>query len=178
MSDQRLSKQTGNTRKSTTATRSRAVTEDRKNSDASRLEEFRNMNAQAMLPTLPKIPGYHVCYLTSDNSRDSLQARFRIGYEPIPIEEAPGFEYAVGKSGSLAGYIVINEMVACKIDEDRYQMYMLEAHHYAPGREEEKLTSQADAIAADLKRKGASLSEGDGLEAMRNLDSIVEPIFM
>jgi hypothetical protein len=177
MSDQRLSKQTANTRKSTAA-RSRTVTEDRKSADAVRLEEFRNMNAQAMLPTLPEIPGYHVCYLTSNNSRDSLQARFRIGYEPITVEEAPGFENAVGKAGSgLDGMIHINEMVACKIEEDRYQMYMLEAHHYAPGREEEKLTSQADAIAADLKRKGASLSEGDGLEAMRNLDSIAEPIF-
>lgn len=177
MSDSRLSKQTVNTRKSTAA-RSRAVIDDRMSADAVRLEEFRNMNAQAMLPTLPVIPGYHCCYLTSDNTRDSLQARFRIGYEPIKIEEAPGFEHAVGKAGSnLDGMIHINEMVACKIAEDRYQQYMLENHHYAPGREEERLTSQADAIAEDLKRKGASLSEGDGLDALRNLDSVAEPIF-
>lgn len=177
MSDQRLSKQTANTRKST-ASRSRAATEDRQSADAIRLEEFRNMNAQAMLPTLPNIPGYHCCYLTSDNTRDSLQARFRIGYEPITIEEAPGFEHAIGKAGSnLDGMIHVNEMVACKIEEDRYQQYMLEAHHYAPGREEERLTSQADAIAEDLKRKGARLDEGDGLEAMRNLDSVAEPVF-
>ena len=96
MTDARLSKQTVSRRPSR-ASQNRQVTQNRNSTDADRLELFRMAHAQAALPDLPPIPGFHVCWLTSTNSKDSLAFRRRLGYEPIKPEELVGFgEFAVG----------------------------------------------------------------------------------
>ena len=118
--DQRLSKQTVNRRPSRAA-QSRAVTEDREQTDADRLALFRQAHAEAALPNLPTIPGYHSVWLTSNNSKDTLQARHRLGYEPMRPDEHPGFgEFAVGQGGVTDGLIHVNEMVAYKLPIDLY----------------------------------------------------------
>src|SRR5580693_4153540 len=98
MQDQRLSKQTVNTRKSKAA-QNRTVTEDREQTDADRLEIFRASHAQAALPDIPPIPGFHVVWLASNNPRDSLQMRHRMGYVPMTNEDVKGFEFTADKGG-------------------------------------------------------------------------------
>lgn len=176
MSDERLSKQTVNTRKSR-ASQNRQVTEDRTTTDAERLEMFRAAHAQAALPDIPPIPGYHVVWLASNNSKDSLQMRHRQGYTPVVAEDVKGFEFVADKGGATDGLIRINEMVAYKLPMSLYNLYMRENHHYAPAREETKLTDAADAARQVLERKGSKVDTGDGVEALRVLEQVPVPDF-
>ncbi len=119
----------------------REVTGDRKMSDEERLAEFRKSFYNSVLPDLPVIPGFHTCWLTTTNPRDSLAARARLGYEPIRSEEVPGWEFVTLKTGDYAGCIGVNEMIAAKVPLELYEAYMYEAHHVQPLQEEQKLST-------------------------------------
>ena len=177
MQDQRLSKQTVNTRKSKAA-QNRTVTEDREQTDADRLEIFRASHAQAALPDIPPIPGFHVVWLASNNPRDSLQMRHRMGYVPMTNEDVKGFEFTADKGGVLDGLIRVNEMVAYKLPQSLYQLYMRENHHYKPALEQTKLTDTATSLKKQAQSRGADVDEGDGVEALRELDSVPVPDFL
>lgn len=146
----------------------RVRTEDRQLTEADRLEMFRQQLFNDALPDLPEIPGYHVCWLTTTNSRDPIQRRMQLGYEPVKPEEVPGMEYSTIKTGEYAGLIGVNEMVAFKLPNTLYKMFMEEAHHNAPLREEEKLTEAADAMKQQAKDKGAALIEEEGMKELRD----------
>ena len=145
----------------------RQVTEDRGISDDDRLEMFRAQLFNDALPDLPKIPGYHVCWLTTTNPRDPIHRRIQLGYEPVKAEEVPGMEHASVKTGEYAGMIAVNEMLAFKLPESLYQRFMKEAHHDAPLREEDKLAEVADSIRAQAEQSGSRLIEGDGMDDFR-----------
>jgi hypothetical protein len=174
MNDERLSKQTVNTRRSK-ASQNRQVTEDREQTDADRLEIFRGSFAQAALPDIPPIPGFHVCWLASNNPRDSLAMRHRMGYTPVTSEDAKGFEFVADKGGVADGLIRVNEMVAYKLPENLYQLYMRENHHNKPLSEAGKLTDTATHLRKEAQKRGADVDEGDGVEALRELDSVPAP---
>ena len=114
MSDERFRKSAGEGRESR-AMRDRAVTENREISDEERVEMFRQQFFQSSLPDLPKIPGWHTCWLTTTNPRDSIQMRIRLGYQPVKPEDVPGWEYATLKTGDWVGFIGVNEMLAFKL---------------------------------------------------------------
>jgi hypothetical protein len=175
----RSSKQTVN-RRLGRAAKNRQQTHNRNATDADRMELFRQAHAQASLPDLPPIPGYHVCWLTSTNSKDSLSLRRRLGYEPIRPDEMVGFgEFAQGQAGTpQEGLICVNEMVAFKLPIDVYNEYMQENHHYAPAREDEKLTDAAQQAKEALLRKTGKAPElGDGIDALDAMASIQVPDF-
>jgi hypothetical protein len=178
MSDARLSKQTVNTRKSR-ASQNRQVTEDREQTDAERLELFRAAHAQAALPDIPPIPGFHVIWLASNNPRDSLAMRMRQGYTPVLPEDVKGFEFVTDSKGGVSdGLIRVNEMVAYKLPSSLYNLYMRENHHYKPAAEETKLTDTATSLKRAAEAQGAGIDEGDGVEALRDkLDSVPVPDF-
>ena len=140
--DERLKKSAGEGRRNR-AMEDRAVTEDRTLSNDERVAMFRQQFFQSALPDLPKIPGWHLCWLTTTNPRDSIQTRIRLGYEPVKPEDVPGWEYATIKTGDWAGFIGVNEMLAFKLPQELYERFMEEAHHNAPLREEEKLADTA-----------------------------------
>lgn len=146
--------------------RDRAATENRSLSDDDRLEMFRAQFFNAALPDLPKIPGFHVCWLTTTNPRDPMMGRLRLGYELIKAEDVPGYESVTIKTGEYAGGIGVNEMIAAKLPERLYQQYMREAHHDAPAREDEKLTDTVRQIQEQARQRGADVEVGDGLEEM------------
>jgi len=139
--DERL-KKTADTARRSRAMEDRRVTENRELSDDDRIEMFRNAFYQHALPDLPEIPGYHVCWLTTTNPRDSVQSRMRLGYEVVKPEEVPGWEYATLKTGEYAGCIGVNEMIAAKLPDRLYYRLMREAHHDAPLREQERVVSE------------------------------------
>ena len=164
--DERLKKIADPARRSR-AMDDRAVTENREISDDDRIEMFRNSFYQSALPDLPEIPGYHLCWLTTTNPRDSIQARFRLGYEQIKPEEVPGWEYATIKTGEYAGLIGVNEMIAAKLPERLYYRIMREAHHDAPLREEEKVTSDMDTMEARARSSKTRMVEEEGMSSLR-----------
>lgn len=149
------------------AMQDRAVTENREISDDDRLAMFRQQFFQAALPDLPKIPGYHVCWLTTTNPRDTINMRMRLGYEPVKPEDIPGWEATTVKSGEWQGLIGVNEMLAFKLPLSLYEKYMQEAHHDAPTRELEKLTDTAEFLQQQAENSGTYLVEGDGMQDMR-----------
>ncbi len=146
----------------------RSVTESRQLSEDDRLEMFRQQLFNDALPDLPEIPGYHLCWLTTTNPRDSIHRRMQLGYEPVRPEEVPGMEYASLKTGEYAGMIGVNEMVAFKLPMSLYQKFMQEAHYDAPLREEEALNSTADLLRQQAESAGSKLMEGDGNEDLRH----------
>lgn len=143
--------------------RDRAATENRSLSDEDRLEMFRAQFFNAALPDLPRIPGFHVCWLSTTNPRDSVVGRLRLGYELVRAEDVPGYESVTIKTGEYVGCIGVNEMLAAKLPERLYQKYMHEAHHVAPAREDEKLTESVRLMQEQARRRGADLEVGDGL---------------
>ena len=149
------------------AMQDRAVTENREISDDDRLAMFRQQFFQAALPDLPKIPGYHVCWLTTTNPRDTINMRMRLGYEPVKPEDIPGWEATTVKSGEWQGLIGVNEMLAFKLPLSLYEKYMQEAHHDAPTRELEKLTDTAEFLQQQAENSGTYLVEGDGMQELR-----------
>ena len=146
----------------------RDVTEAREISDEDRLEMFRNQLFNDALPDLPELPGYHMCWLTTTNPRDSIYRRMQLGYEPVKPEEVPGMAYASIPTGEYAGMIGVNEMLAFKLPLSLYQSYMQEAHHAAPLREEDKLAEVAEQIRHQAERSGGAVYEEDGMSDLRD----------
>lgn len=167
MTDERLKKSDGeDSIRGRRAMKDRAATESRELSDEDRVAMFRNQFFQSALPDLPKIPGYHVCWLTTANPRDSIHHRMRLGYEPIKPEDIPGWEYTTLKTGDYQGFIGVNEMLAFKLPLDLYEKYMRMAHHEMPLEEEEKLTETAEFLQQQARQKGSRVTVGDGLESL------------
>ena len=134
----------------------RSVVKNRKLSDSKRLDMFRRQFFQSALPDLPKIKGYHVCWLTTTNPRDPIHGRMRLGYTPIKASEVPGYDSMKMTTGEYAGCIGVNEMVAFKLPLHLYQAYMKEAHHTAPLEEERKLRIAVDVANESLESEGLS----------------------
>lgn len=165
--DERLKRDTLGAGRRSREIEDRPVTENRVVTDDDRLEMFRNSLFNDALPNLPEIPGYHVCWLTTTNPRDTLYRRFQMGYEPIKPDEVPGMVQATIKTGEYAGLIGVNEMIACKLPLNLYQRFMQEAHFDAPQREADKLTQAVDALKEQAARDGGLLIEGDGMQDLR-----------
>lgn len=138
--------------------------QERDITDEERLELFRLAMFQNQLPSLPYMPGWHPCWLTTSNPRDSIQGRLRLGYQLIKPEEVPGWEHNVLTSGQYVGCIGINEMVAAKLPIRLYELYMTEAHHNQPLAEEGRLRSTLDVV-REANGKAQVFLEG-GMEAL------------
>ena len=157
----------------------RTVSDDRLEQDDERLEEFRNTLYQSVLPDLPKIPGYHVIWLSTTNPQDQIQARMRLGYTPIRPSDVPdaAMAYASMKTAQLGECICINEMIGFKIESWRYEKMMRIAHHERPLDEEQgirdRLAQKKEEMAAEgLAVRGLQVElEGD----MEDLGKAPEP---
>jgi hypothetical protein len=148
----------------------RKVKKNRKLSDSKRLDMFRKQFYQSSLPDLPKIKGYHVCWLTTTNPRDPIHGRMRLGYTPIKSSEIPGYDALKLTSGEHVGCIGVNEMVAFKLPLHLYKEYMREVHHTQPLEEEKKLRAAVDLANESLASQGlgrkTKVVEYDGNEEL------------
>jgi hypothetical protein len=163
--DDRLKKELGDSRRSRGQT-DRMTTENREYTEDERLQMFRMQLYNDRLPNLPDMPGYHVCWLTTANTGDTIQTRSRMGYELIRAEDVPGMDLIVQKTGDYVGCVMVNEMIAARLPMSLYLRYMQEAHHDAPLREEEKLEDTAQLMRDQAERSGGRLIES---EAMREI---------
>jgi hypothetical protein len=145
------------------AAESREITQNRELTDEERVDEFRRSFFQSSLPDLPKIPGYHTFWATTQNPRDPIHRRVRLGYEIIQATDIPGWEHLGMKSGDFPGAINVNEMIAMKIPLHLYEAYMRENHHDAPQREEEAIYARAMTEATE--QAGQFAKRGGGIKA-------------
>jgi hypothetical protein len=103
---------------------------------------------QSALPKVPEIPGWHLCWLSTTNSYDTIDKRVRLGYVPVTADEVKGFESYRVKAGEQVGYIACNEMLLFKLPMDVYQEVMTQMHYDAPLAEEERIRSQVESLSA------------------------------
>lgn len=133
-------------------------------SDDERFDLFLGALDQSVLPDLPKMPGYHVCWLTTTHQSDTIPRRLRLGYTLVRAEElGPEWQSTSLKTGEYAGCVAINEMIAAKIPLRQYDRYMAELHHVRPLSEEEKLRAAIDQAREDAESRGAALHEGTAM---------------
>jgi hypothetical protein len=120
---------------------------------------------QSALPKLPGLDGWHLCWLSTTNSYDSIDKRIRLGYVPVKSEELPGYEDYRVKSGEHVGHISCNEMLLFKIPMDVYQEYMTHMHHEQPMEEADKIRIQIESLQGQRDSNGRSLVnvEGEGM---------------
>jgi hypothetical protein len=133
---------------------------------------------QSALPKTPEVDGWHLCWLSTTNSYDSIDKRIRLGYVPVKSEELPGYEDYRVKSGEHVGYISCNEMLLFKLPMDIFQDYMTEMHHDRPRDEADKVRVQLESLQGQRDSNGRSLVnvEGEGLGSLDNQPSKM-PVF-
>lgn len=119
---------------------------------------------QSALPKLPSVDGWHLCWLSTTNSYDSIDKRMRLGYVPVKSDELPGYEDYRVKSGEHVGFISCNEMLLFKLPMDIYQEVMTHMHHEKPREEAEKIKVQMENLQGQRDSSGRSLVnvEGEG----------------
>ena len=155
----------------------RAAPEEKFVSTQERRKMWSDEWTQSALPKLPELPGWHLCWLSTTNSYDSIDKRYRLGYIPVKSDEFPGFENYRVKAGENVGFIACNEMILCKIPMEMYQDIMLQMHHEAPMEEADKIRVQVEQLQGNRDSSGKSLGQVEG-EGFGSFDRHVSsPIF-
>lgn len=132
---------------------------------------------QSALPKLPDLPGWHLCWLSTTNSYDSIDKRIRLGYVPVKADELPGFDNYRVKAGEHIGFVACNEMLLHKIPIDVYQDIMQQMHHELPNDEADKIRVQVENLQGARDSSGKSLTQVEG-EGFGDLDRNVRaPVF-
>ena len=154
----------------------RDLSQDREVTDADRLDMLKRSLFQASLPDLPKIPGHHVCWLTTQNPRDPVHGRIRLGYTLLTTADAPEFATLAAKTGEYQGHIMVNEMIAAKLPIHLYEAFMRECHFDQPLQQEEAIYNDAMSVseqAAQAARRGGRMKGPiieAGVEEMGSMD--------
>ena len=157
---------------------SHAAPEDKFVSAQERLAMWSEEFTQTALPKLPPIPGWHLCWLSTTNSYDSIDKRIRLGYVPVKSDELPGFKDYHVKSGEHVGHISCNEMLLYKLPMDIFQHYMTHMHHDKPREEADKVRVQLESLQGQRDSNGKSLVnvEGEGIGSIDRQPSKI-PVF-
>lgn len=147
--------------------KSREAPEDNFVSADERRKMWKDEWTQSALPAVPEMKGWHLCWLSTTNSYDSIDKRIRLGYVPVRAEEVPGMENNKVKAGEHTGFISCNEMLLYKIPMEMYQEVMAHFHHEAPLEEANKIRMQAEQAAGrDSSGRKLGQVEGEGLESI------------
>ena len=156
----------------------RAAPEEKFISTQERRKMWSEEWTQSALPKLPEMDGWHLCWLSTTNSYDSIDKRMRLGYVPVKSEELPGFENYRVKSGEHVGYISCNEMLLFKLPMDIYQEVMTHMHHDKPREEAEKIKVQVENLQGQRDSHGRPLIsvEGEGFGSIEQQPNN-QPVF-
>jgi len=142
----------------------REAPEDKMASSDERRKMWKDEWTQSALPAVPDMKGWHVCWLSTTNSYDSIDKRLRLGYVPVKADELPEMRNNRVKAGEHEGFISCNEMLLYKIPMDLYQEVMAHFHHDAPLEEANKIRLQAEQyVARDSRGRSLGQIEGEGL---------------
>jgi hypothetical protein len=158
---------------------SRAAPEGKFMSAQERRKMWSDEWTQSALPKVPELPGWHLCWLSTTNSYDSIDKRLRLGYVPVMADEFPGFDNYRVKAGEQTGFIACNEMILYKLPMEIYQEAMLQMHHELPMDEADKVRLQVEQLQGsgrDSNGKSLVNVEGEGFgEFDRN--NVKLPVF-
>ena len=123
---------------------------------------------QSALPKVPDIPGFHLCWLSTTNSYDTIDKRIRLGYTPVLADELPGFENYRVKAGEHVGHISCNEMLLFKIPMDLYQRVMTHFHYQKPMEATQAIMERMEELQQGVDSSGHRLlkTEGEGFRSV------------
>ena len=124
---------------------------------------------QSALPKLPEMQGWHMCWLSTTNTYDTIDRRIRLGYVPVKAEELPGYEDYRVKDGEHVGYISCNEMLLFKLPTDIFQEVMMQFHHNKPREEADKVRVQMENLQGQRDSNGKRLVQVEG-ESLGDVD--------
>lgn len=130
---------------------------------------------QEVLPTPPKVPGWHFCWLSTTNSSDPIFKRLQKGYELVRNSEVPGFGQYRVEQGEFEGCVACNEMILAKIPQELYQDLMSYFHHELPMEEEQMLKNNAIDKLRELDSSGHELGQVEGFDTLAR--RVKTPIF-
>ena len=158
---------------------SRKAPEDKFISNQERRKMWSEEWTQSALPKLPDMDGWHLCWLSTTNSYDSIDKRIRLGYVPVKSEELPGYEDYRVKAGEHVGHISCNEMLLFKLPMDVYQEIMMHMHDEKPREEAEKIRVQVEQLQGARDSNGKSLVavEGEGMGNFVDRQTNHAPVF-
>jgi len=142
----------------------RPVAESRELSDDERLEIVRHGFAQNKLPNLPSIPGYHTCWLSTNNPSDTISWRQQIGYELLKPADVPGWIHGNCADERFQGYVGVNEMIGARIRTDLFNRIMTHMHHAEPNAMEAGIRSQIDSYSEDAASQGGRIDVEEGMK--------------
>jgi len=109
----------------------------------------------------PDIPGYHLCWLSSNSQNDTIQRRQRTGYTPVMRSEMPGYDPSAGQVlANYEGMITCNELILHKIPMRRYQLVMNIFHHNQPLESERSILAHIKAGNAEVDNTGGEAADG------------------
>lgn len=135
---------------------------EREITDDERVEMLRQSMFQSSLPDLPKEPGKHRCWLTTQNPRDPVIRREQLGYRLLRNSDLPGWEFACVKGGQYDGCIMINEMIAAEIPTRLWERYMATNHHEEPLFSEQAIQAKSKEKQEEAAQYGAQVVEMPG----------------
>jgi hypothetical protein len=134
---------------------------------------------QSALPKVPDMPGYHLCWLSTTNSYDTIDKRIRLGYTPVLADEMPGFENYRVKAGEHVGHISCNEMLLFKIPMDLYQRVMTHFHYQKPMEATQAIMERMEELQQGADSSGHRLlkTEGEGFGNVAKSSVNRPPVF-
>ena len=123
---------------------------------------LRQEHIQEVLPTPPKLPGMHCCWLSTTNSTDPIYKRVQRGYLPVKAAEVPGYggQFTV-MGGEFDGCIRCNEMLLFKISDQTYQDLMMIFHHDMPLEQEATIRDKLEGN-QEYDSSGRPLAQTEG----------------
>lgn len=165
-SDDRLVKSAGNNVRSdrSTADASRTEKDGSALSAEERRRQLRQDWVQEILPTPPKIPGFHVCWLSTTNSMDPIYKRMQRGYIPVQSSEVGNYAgmSSVVKDGEFQGCVSCNEMLLFKIEQQMYQDLMAIYHYDMPMEQERGIYEKVVGGTGNVDSNGRHLDVVEG----------------
>lgn len=162
--DERLKKDAGNAaRGSRDSADTNRVQQDGSTLSASeRRRMLRQEWVQSVLPQLPEMPGWHLCWVSTTNSTDPIHKRMQVGYLPVKASEVPGYDqYRINADTEFNGCIACNEMLLFKIPMERYQDLMA-IYHYDMPLEQEQAIREHVTNAQEQDSNGRDLLQVEG----------------
>jgi hypothetical protein len=160
--DSRLKRSAGESRNNRTEQDASRAAPEEKFPIVRERRRARNEFQQTVLPSIPEIPGYHLCWLATNSQYDPIHRRFSLGYMPVRADEMLGYDMYKVKEGDQSGHIMCNEMLLCKMPMDIYQDIMLEHHHFQPMDEADKIRVDQEQLVSQRDRSGKAAGSIEG----------------
>lgn len=130
----------------------RSTLQNRELTDEEFMRRMRDTQGGTLMPYVPAIPDYHVCWAVANLSTSGgcFTQYLDRGYTFVEPEEVPGFIYedVQDRGDACEGKIRHKELVLVKLPERQYQILMQHFHHSEPLRTER-------GILEDFKRNAA-----------------------